>query len=405
MNDAMPIMKMGRGSYLIAEDGSSYLDACAGTFNLSLGYHNDQVLSAVKDQIDQLVHCTSSFHVPSVEAFRQALIETAPACFVHAHTKTAGGSVSVEGALKYASYGTKKNEVIAFNRSHHGQTFFTASLSGFTFRRENIPAQTGIHHVSYPYEGICKNTRGVACEDKVIRELEDVIEFHSQNQISAVIIEPILGSGGGLISGQRFLKKLREFCDRYDICLIFDEIQTGIGRTGHLYACEYFDVYPDILVTAKGLGGIGFQASAILCNEKYSKISQHSHSFTYGSSPVAARAATETLKIISDPAFLKQVRDKGEFLSKQLKALQESYPDIVKEVRSVGLFSGFAVASNEVALAIQDKLFQNHVLVRLSEYDRGDFVKIRPPLTISEGEIGEIISALDKVLIEVSHDT
>lgn len=374
----------------------------SGTFNLSLGYNDEDVIRAVKKQIDKLVHCTSSFKVSSVESLQKKLLEENKRGFVSAFTKTCGGSVAIEGAIKHAMFNTGKNEVIAFRRSHHGQTFYSSGISGFAFRTEHHNlAKPPVHHVNYPCDSIDNYAElGVQTATQVMREIEDTILYNSQNKIAAIIIEPILGNGGGYVASKTFLQEIREFCSKQKICLIFDEIQTGIGRTGHLFACDYFNVYPDILVTAKGLGS-GFQVSAMLCNHEYQRLPQNNNSFTYGSNPVAAAAAVAVLEKVSDKKFLETIRSKGAYIDLKLKAMQEKHHSLIKSYRGVGLMQGFTVLDNEFALFLQKELLDRKILIRLSAYDRGNFIKIRPPLIIEEKQIDHFFLVLNEILEKV----
>lgn len=194
-------MNYSHGCYLVSDQNQEYLDLTSGTFNLSLGYQNKYILTVVKAQLDRLVHCSSSFEVDSVVELQQRLLACSNSSFDHAHTKVCSGSTAMEGAIKYAMYNTGRREVITFRRSHHGQTFFTMSMSGFSFRSE-----------------ISK----------------------CQNQIAAIVIEPILGNGGGYVCSRSFLHELREFCTDHEICLIFDEVQTYFGMNDSDYGIVVF---------------------------------------------------------------------------------------------------------------------------------------------------------------------
>lgn len=280
------------GLYVRDEDGNEFMDCSAGTFNLSLGYRHPAVVQAIKDQADKLIHVSSSYQTHPINEMTSMLAELAPAGLNHVHPKVSGGSSANEGAIKMAQRVTGRTEVITLFRAHVGQTMAMTALSGNQFRKEPFPTlpRFGMQ-VPDPYCYRCfyrkePETCGLLCADRIV----DFIEYASQGEIAAVLIEPISGNGGNIVPPDGYLQRVREICDEKGIKLIFDEIQTGIGRTGRMFAAEYFDVVPDAITVAKSLGGSGTQVAAIITNDDLLGMESDHHSFTYGSNLIAAAA-------------------------------------------------------------------------------------------------------------------
>lgn len=263
-------MVRGEGVYLYDEDGNEYLDCASATFNLSLGYSHPAVVAAMKEQLDLFVHLTSSMQSDPINGLVRRLVEVSPDNITRVHPKVSGGSTANEGAIKMAQHATGRSEVISLFRSHLGQTMMMTSMSGNAFRKEPFPSLfPRTLQVPDPYCFRCfygqkADSCGMMCVDRI----EDFLEYASTGQVAAIVVEPISGNGGNIVPPDGYFQKLRAFCDEHDIVLIFDEIQTGIGRTGEMFAAQHFGVEPDAITTAKGLGGSGAQVAAILTNDR-----------------------------------------------------------------------------------------------------------------------------------------
>ena len=397
----------GKGIYLYDEYKNKYIDAEAGTFNLSLGYQNEQVIDAAKRQMDKLIHLSSSFENEPINELAKNLIKCAPSNISRVYTKVTGGSTANEGAIKLAQFYTKRSPIISFYRSHYGQTVFLQTLSGLSVRKRDFRfVQSDICHVNYPYCYRCPYGHTPdTCSLQCLEEINDKINYSLTEIPSCIIIEPILGNGGNQIPPTKYILGLKKISEENDITLIFDEIQTGIGRTGYMFASEYFKVQPNIITIAKGLGGTGFQAAAILMEDKYNKMESWKHSFTYGSNLVSLAAANETVKIINNAGFLNNVRICGDWMKSELEKLKESYT-FIGDVRGVGLMLGIEIVKDkkskipDVSLTkyIQEKALENRLLLRSSLYGFGNVIKIRPSLNISQSECVEILERLKKTL-------
>ncbi|HBB20352.1 MAG: aspartate aminotransferase family protein [Ruminococcus sp.] len=402
------------GIYLWDTDGRRYIDTAAGTFNLSLGYTNKEVVETAKEQCDKMIHLSSSYFNENVLQLAKKLVEVSPENLTRAHLKVSGGSTANEGAVKLSQYYTGKREVISYYMSHVGQTIFMQEASGLSFRRSKFDFGIGgISHVQYPYcyrcpygHGNCENC-GLEC----LNELKNYIAYGSSGDIACLIIEPIQGNGGNQVPPKAYFKELKKICDDNGIVLIFDEIQTGVGRTGKMYAAQYFDVQPNIITTAKGLGGTGFQIAGILMEEKFNRMESFLHSFTYGTNILSVTAALKTLSIIDDPKFLNNVTVCGQYIMDRLRKMQDKY-EFIGDVRGVGLMIGFEIvkdrktkkADRELTLQIVHRaLDQYGLMLRSSLYGFGNVLKIRPALNITMDQCEEMMDILEECLDSFDH--
>ncbi|MEV5505578.1 aspartate aminotransferase family protein [Streptomyces orinoci] len=386
----------GEGIFLYDEDGNEYLDCASATFNLSLGYSHPAVVAAMKEQLDLFTHLTSSMQSDPINGLVRRLVEVSPDNITKVHPKVSGGSEANEGAIKMAQYATGKSEVISLFRSHLGQTMMMTSMSGNAFRKAPFPSLfPRTLQVPDPYCFRCfygqkQGSCGMMCVDRI----EDFLEYASTGQVAAIVVEPISGNGGNIVPPDGYFQKLRAFCDEHDIVLIFDEIQTGIGRTGEMFAAQHFGVEPDAITTAKGLGGSGAQVAAILTNDRLAGLPANHHSFTYGANLLAASAANVTLDIIRRPEFLANVRATGNYIMTRLDDMRTRYPAIA-DPRGVGLMIGFEIvdAEGEPDVKLTNHLasaaMQHGLILRTSRYGYGNVLKIRPPLilTLDQAEL------------------
>ncbi|WP_235885373.1 aspartate aminotransferase family protein [Paenibacillus cymbidii] len=402
------VMIEGSGIYLKDNNGKEYIDCASATFNLSLGYSHPDVINAVKEQADKLIHVTSSYMTNPVGNLVKKLIEVSPEGLSKVHLKISGGSTANEGAIKMAQHYNGKTDVISLFRSHVGQTIFTMNASGNSFRREPFHlGQPGIVHVPPAYCYRCfYNQKPETCGMLCVERINDFIDYASSGQVSSMIVEPILGNGDNITPPAAYFPALRKLCDERNITLIFDEIQTGIGRTGHMFAAQYYGVTPDIITTAKGLGGTGFQVAAIITKPEYAAMEGHHHSFTYGSNLLSAAAAVKTLEIVWEKSFLQNVADVGKYIMKRLWKLQEIY-SVIGDVRGVGLMIGIEIVDDEnnpdVNLTgyIKKKAFEYGLIMRTSRYGYGNVLKIRPPLTITMEQADELCNRLESCFNQI----
>lgn len=403
--------KYGKGIKLITEEGDEYLDAASGTFNLALGYNHPYVVDKIKQQVDELTHMSSSFTEPYVTEVLDKLIDLAPDGIDSGWMRDITGSTANECAVKIAQKATGATDVISLFFSHHGQTQFATGISGNAFRRRkftNSNVGNGIH-IPAPYCYRCHyKAKYPDCGFLCVEAINDHIEYASSGSVAAMIIEPILGNGGNIIPPEGYFQRLRKLCDEHNMVLIADEVQTGIGRTGYMFASELFDIKPNIITLAKGLGGIGVPVAAVLMESDLQVLEKHEHSFTSGSNMLSLTAANSTLDVVSDPVLLADVRRKGVILGDMLNRLSQKYK-CIGDVRGIGLMWGIEIVDkngepdSKKTNAIIDLAFKNHKLIlRGSRYGFGNVVKVRPALIVSDDEMAEIVEKLDQVLASVN---
>jgi validone 7-phosphate aminotransferase len=380
----------GEGVRVFDSEGREYLDCVSGTFNLVLGHNHPAVLAAVRGQLDDLVFASSSFRTEPTDEVMRLLVELSPPGLTRVNLRSSGGSTANEGAIKIAQWLTGKRDVIVPFRGHVGQSVAATSYNGTSRMREPFPYHLpGAVHVPEPYCFRCfyrqtPDKCGMWCVDRI----EDFIAYASSGSVAAMIIEPISGVGGNVVPPPGYLERLKEFCDERGIILIFDENQTGFGRTGSLFAADHFGVTPHVMTLSKGLTGSGFPLAAILTEERLVGMPRSMHGFTYGGHTLSAAAAVATLNEVRRPEFLAGVRTTGAVLLDRLRGLQADFP-CVGDVRGVGLMLGVELVepdgarSNRLATALHKALTDLRVITRVSEHGQGNVIELRPPLVLS----------------------
>lgn len=379
----------GEGVRVWDTEGREYLDCVSGTFNLLLGHNHPAVVAAVRGQLDDLVFASSSFRTSATDQVLELLVGMSPPNLTRVNLRSSGGSTANEGAIKIAQWITGKRDVIVPFRGHVGQSVAATSYNGTSRMREPFPYHLpGAVHVPEPYCFRCfyrqtPDTCGMWCVDRI----EDFITYASSGSVAAMIIEPISGVGGNVVPPPGYLARLKEFCEEREIILIFDENQTGLGRTGRLFAADHFGVSPHIMTVSKGLTGSGFPLAAILTEERLVGMPRSMHGFTYGGHTLSAAAAVVTLREVRRPEFLANVRTVGSTLLSRLRELRTGFP-CVGDARGVGLMLGVELVepdggrSNRLATALNKALSDRGVITRVSEHGLGNVIELRPPLVL-----------------------
>ena len=366
----------GEGSWLETKSGERYLDFSSGIAVNSLGHCHPKLVQAITDQASKLWHTSNLHRIDLQEKLADFLVSNS---FADKIFFTNSGAESVECAIKiarkffYEKGNKKKNKIITFEGSFHGRTLGTIAASG----EKKLT------------RGFEPNLQGF---DRVpIKNLDKIYELISE-RTAAILIEPIQGEGGIRCFEREFIKELRKICNENDSLLIFDEVQCGIGRTGTLFAYENFNVLPDIVAIAKGLGG-GFPIGACLATEEASiGMVYGTHGSTYGGNPLACAVAYAVLKEITNDGFLDNVIRHAIILKQKLSQVIDEYPDIFEDVRGEGLMLGLKcrVDSSEVVRAGYDERI-------LCVGAADNVVRILPPLNISESDIQLGINKLEKI--------
>ena len=366
----------GQGSWLETKSGERYLDFSSGIAVNSLGHCHPKLVQAITDQASKLWHTSNLHRIELQEKLADFLVSNS---FADKIFFTNSGAESVECAIKiarkffYEKGNNKKNKIITFEGSFHGRTLGTIAASG----EKKLT------------RGFEPNLQGF---DRVpIKNLDKIYELISE-RTAAILIEPIQGEGGIRCFEREYIKELRKICNENDSLLIFDEVQCGIGRTGTLFAYENFNVFPDIVAIAKGLGG-GFPIGACLATEEASiGMVYGTHGSTYGGNPLACAVAYAVLKEITNDGFLDNVIRNAIILKQKLSQVIDEYPDIFEDVRGEGLMLGLKcrVDSSEVVGAGYDERI-------LCVGAADNVVRILPPLNISESDIQLGINKLEKI--------
>lgn len=364
----------GEGPWLYGRDGERYLDFGAGIAVNALGHAHPHLVKALTEQASKIWHSSNLFQIPEGERLAQRLVDSTFADFVFFANS---GAEANEAAIKmarryhYVNGNPERFHIVTFEGAFHGRTLGTIAAGGQAKYLEGFgPKVQGFDQV--PPEDL--------------EALKAVIGPHT----AALMIEPIQGEGGVRSVSNAFLRELRALCDSQGLLLIFDEIQTGVGRTGKLFAYEWSGVTPDIMTVAKGIGG-GFPMGACLATAEAGKgLTLGTHGTTFGGNPLAMAVGNAVLDVILEPGFLESVERKGLLLKQRLAELKDRHPNVIAEVRGQGLIMGLrtVVPNTDFVSAARDQ--------KLIVIGAGDnVVRLLPPLIITEADLGEAIDRLD----------
>jgi acetylornithine/N-succinyldiaminopimelate aminotransferase len=365
----------GEGAWAITTEGERYLDFGAGIAVNSLGHAHPHLVKALTEQAARIWHTSNLYTMPDGEKLARRLCE---ATFAERVFFTNSGAEANECAIKMARkyHATKGHperfRIITFEGAFHGRTLATIAAGG---QQKYI-------------EGFGPKVDGF---DQVPFEDEAALRASITDETAALMVEPIQGEGGLRSASTRFLKLLRELCDEHGLLLIFDEIQTGVGRSGRFFSYELSGVTPDIMAIAKGIGG-GFPMGACLATEEAaSGMTLGTHGTTFGGNPLAMAVGNAVLDIVLAPGFLEQVAQTGLRLKQSLAELKDRYPDIIAEIRGEGLMLGLKLHTPNTDFVTEAR---DAGLLVIGAGD--NVVRLLPPLIIGEAEVAEAISRLDR---------
>ena len=384
---AYPIVPVrGQGCAVEDIDGNVFLDFAAGIAVNSTGHAHPRVVEAIAAQAAELIHFSASdFYLPIYARAAERLSRIAPMRGPNRAFIGNSGAEAVEAGLKLARYHTRRPNVVAFLGAFHGRTMGALSLtaSKAKYHAHFGPLLPGVYHVPFGSAGLDE------LEQRVFRRLMPADEF------AAVIVEPIQGEGGYVVPDAAFFPRLREICDRHGILLIADEVQSGAGRTGKMWAIEHFGVEPDILLTAKGIAS-GMPIGAMIARAEVMDWTTGAHGSTYGGNPVALAAMMETIDLLEE-GLIANAAERGEQGLRGLRPLLEHFPDLVRDVRGKGLMIGIQFDSGDTAEAVQMQAFGRGLLV-LEAGD--DCVRMSPPLVVTADEM---VTAIRIFTASVAH--
>ncbi len=362
------VLVRGKGAKLYDEEGREYIDCASNVGVSNIGHGNEEVAKAVYDQYLTLGNCYGMFYNPVRARLAERLVSLSPPRLKRVFFCNSG-TEAVEGALKFARASTGRGEIIAAMRGFHGKTFGAlAATWGEEYQKPFLPMMPGLKHV--PFNNFQKLGEAVSGET------------------AAIILEPVQGEGGVRVGDPAYFRQVRELCDQKKILLILDEVQTGFGRTGTLFACEQF-VEPDLLCVAKSLAG-GIPMGAVLCSDAV-RVPVKSHTSTFGGNPLACAAALATLEIIEREKLPERARRLGEYFLRELRAIRS---EKIREARGLGLMLGIEL--KEKAGPYVQPLAERGVLVLLAG---ATVIRLLPPLVITQEEIDRVLSALKEVLV------
>jgi 4-aminobutyrate aminotransferase len=370
---AYPIVPVrGRGSVIEDIDGNRFLDFCAGIAVNVTGHAHPRVVAAIAQQAGELLHYSASdFYLPIYAHLAAELERIAP---IHGPSRVFlgnSGTEVVEAAIKLARYSTGRPYLVSFLGGFHGRTYGSVSLtaSKAKYHAHFGPLLPGVYHVPFGSAGLDE------LEQRVFHRLVPA------NEVAAIVVEPIQGEGGIVVPDDEFLPRLRRICDQHGILLVADEVQSGMGRTGRMWAIQHWGVEPDVILTAKGLAS-GMPIGAMIAREHLMTWSAGAHGSTFGGNPVSCAAALATIALLED-GLIENAAERGEQVQAALRPLLAAFPDHVRDVRGKGLLVGVQFDSGATAAAVEHAAFQRGLMV-LTAGD--DVVRISPPLVISERE-------------------
>lgn len=404
------VVERAEGALVWDVDGNQLLDFAGGIGMINVGHSNEEVVAAIKKQLDKYIHtCTLVTTIEPYLDLAELLNSVTPGDFPKKTLLACSGSEAVENAINVAKYYTKRNAVLCFEGAYHGRTLLTLSLTSkyALFKKGFGSFVPDIYRIPAPnmYRGIDGMTEEQYINYCIKKLDESFISQVDPDSLAAIIIEPVMGEGGFLSMPAAYLHKLRQVCDKHGIVFIADEIQCGAGRTGKMLACEHSGVIPDIVVTAKSIGA-GMPISATTGR---AEIMDAPHpggvGGTYGGSPVACVAAIESIKILQSESFLKRVNEVGEIIRLTLEGWKEKYP-LIGDVRGIGAMrlvefvkdrntkEPDADATLEI---IRDAVAHGLIMIRAGLFS--NCIRLLPPIVITDEQLAEGLQVLEDAIV------
>ncbi|MEN4018666.1 MAG: acetylornithine transaminase [Methanobacterium sp.] len=367
-------LKEGKGALVKDFKGKTYIDCFAGLAVNNVGHSHPKVVEAICNQAKTLMHTSNLYYTEPQVELAKLLAE------VSVHDKSFfcnSGAEANEGAVKLARKYTGKGEIIAMENSFHGRTLAMITATGqHKYKKGFEPLPTGFKHVDYG--------DAQAVSDKIT------------DNTAAVLVEPIQGEGGIIVPPEGYLKEIRKLCNENDVLLIFDEVQTGFGRTGEMFASQLFNVTPDITTVAKALGG-GFPIGAVLAQKEVADAFEPgNHAATFGGNPLACAAAKASIEVILDEDLTGKAKELGDYFKSKLEEQRKLY-GIVEDVRGFGLMLGMEITIN--CGDIVNTAREQGVLINCTA---DTVLRFLPPLVIEKGQIDTVTCVLETILEKLS---
>lgn len=366
----------GNGALVYDEEGKEYIDLAGGYGVAIVGHANPRITKAITEQAGKLVICHGSFYNDAREKYLELLIRNLPADLTRVFFCNSGAEAN-EAAIKFARKTTGRQDIVAFTGSFHGKTM--GALSATWNQKYRKPFEPLIQTVKFGQYGDLEKAR-------------DLVD----DRVAAVIVEPIQGEGGIRVSPEGFLAGLREMTRERGALLVFDEVQSGFGRTGRLWASQNWDVLPDIMTAAKGIaGGVPFAFTAVT-EDVSNALKTGDHSSTFGGNPLACAAARAALEFIIEEQIIYKTQNDGEYFKSRLEYLKVQHPSIIREVRGKGL-----MLAAELKMPVKDVIMKGFSRGLILLYAGINILRFLPPLVISRDQIDKTVEELDKILLEL----
>lgn len=370
-------------------NGKEFIDMLGGFGVYNVGHRHPRVLKAVTDQLDrQAIH--SQELIDPLRTYLAHLVSLITPGDLNYSFFSNSGTESVEGCMKMAMLATGRKHFVGTVGAFHGKTL--GSLGGTSkamFREPFMPLLRWSH---IPFGDVTALENALSCAD------------FNGDRVAAFVVEPVQGEGGINVAPPGYLKAARELCDKYGAVLVFDEIQSGMGRTGKMFYCDYEGVVPDLLALGKAFGGGVMPIGAVVGNEKtWAKYVENPflHTTTFGGNPLACAAAIATISILLEEDLPRQAKEKGEYMIPKMNQLAKRYPDVLSVIRGCGLMIGMEFTGNDTGYAVAKELFARNILIS-GTYVNARVLRVEPPLVISYEQIDTFLKALEESLAVVS---
>jgi len=379
------VPKRGAGSVLEDVDGNLFLDLNAGIAVNSTGHAHPKVVEAIQRQAELLLHYSGcDFYLPVYSDLCEVLDRIAPMSKPVRSFLTNSGTEAVEGALKLARYATGRQYAIAFYGAFHGRSYGAISLgaSKAKYRTDFGPLLPSVYHSFYGD----------------FDYIEDVLFRHMVNphEVAAIFVEPVMGEGGYVVPPEGWMRYLRDLCDKHGILLVADEVQSGMGRTGKMWAIEHFDVEPDILLSAKGIAS-GMPLGAIIAREDLMTWEFGAHGSTFGGNPLSCAAALATIELI-EGGLMDNAVQVGEVLFEGLRGIKDRYPSLLVDVRGLALMIGLEFPGHDEMVAVEQAAFHRGLLA----LGCGETaIRMSPPLVLRKDQAETALEVFEAAVAEV----
>lgn len=402
------VFQSADGARITAEDGRTYLDCFAGISVSNAGHRNPRVVAAAKEQLDRYIHAASYiYYAPPVADLAEKLAQITPGRLQKTFFGNSGAE-AIEGSMRLARAWTGRHEFVALQMSFHGRTNATLSVTGNQARKTHGgPYLSGVAFAPAPYEYRCRFCHGtctLACADVV----DDVIQYQTGGDVAAFIAEAVMGEGGIIVPPDGYFQRVKEILDRYGILFIDDEVQSGFGRTGRMFAIEWYGVEPDIMAMAKGIAD-GFPLGAFIAPPEIADSFQPGeHLSTFGGNPVCCAAAIANIEVMEDERLPQRSNELGSWAMGQLRDMAERH-EIIGDVRGKGLMIGVELVTDREtrepapsqAAEIRRLCRERGVLIGVGG-QKSNVLRIQPPLTITRDQLAHALTTVEEALASMT---